>query len=179
MTGARGTVGCHVVDTVLGPCGVAWDDEARVTAAALPDTDAASVVAHLGAPVATPPARIVEIADRMAALLRGDDVTLDDVVLADDDLPDFDSRVYRVLRSIPRGRVATYGEVAALVGAPGAAQAVGRAMGRNPFPIVVPCHRVLGAGTEIGGFSAPGGVATKRAILAAEGVVGFGEPTLF
>ena len=58
-------------------------------------------------------------------------------------------------------------------------QAVGRALGRNPFPIVVPCHRVLGAGTEIGGFSAPGGVATKRSILAAEGVAGFGEPTLF
>ncbi|GAA1909464.1 methylated-DNA--[protein]-cysteine S-methyltransferase [Williamsia serinedens] len=173
------SVGCHVVDTVLGPCGVAWDGEGRVTAVALPDRDAAAVVSHLDVPVADPPDGIVDVADRMSALLAGQDVDLLDVVVADDDLPDFDRRVYDVLRAIPRGAVLTYGEVAARVGAPGAAQAVGRALGRNPFPIVVPCHRVLGAGTEIGGFSAPGGVATKRSILAAEGVAGFGEPTLF
>ncbi|MEH3157057.1 MAG: methylated-DNA--[protein]-cysteine S-methyltransferase [Gordonia paraffinivorans] len=173
------SVGCCVVDTVLGPCGVAWDDAGRVTAVALPDRDAASVVAHLDAPVADPPERIVDVADRMAALLAGHDVDLADVAVADGALPDFDRRVYDVLRAIPRGSVLTYGDVATRVGAPGAAQAVGRALGRNPFPIVIPCHRVLGAGTEIGGFSAPGGVATKRSILAAEGVAGFGEPTLF
>lgn len=173
------SVGCHVVDTVLGPCGVAWDERERVTAVALPDRDADAVVAHLRAPVVDPPPVIVDVAERMAALLAGRDIDLTDVVVADESLPDFDRRVYAVTSAIPRGSTLTYGDVAARLGQPGAAQAVGRALGRNPFPIVVPCHRILGAGTEIGGFSAPGGVATKRSILAAEGVAGFGEPTLF
>ncbi|ORI19223.1 methylated-DNA--[protein]-cysteine S-methyltransferase [Rhodococcus sp. 1168] len=71
------------------------------------------------------------------------------------------------------------GALAARLGQPGAAQAVGGALGRNPVPIVIPCHRVLGAGCEVGGFSAPDGASTKEKILSIEGVTGFGEPTLF
>jgi methylated-DNA-[protein]-cysteine S-methyltransferase len=91
-------------------------------------------------------------------------------------VPEFDRRVYSVARAVPPGRTITYGEIAARLGERGAAQAVGQALGRNPFPVVVPCHRVLAAGGGIGGFSARGGVATKRRMLAIEGA---GAPMLF
>jgi len=86
-----------------------------------------------------------------------------------DQVPAFHRRVYEVARAIPPGMTLSYGEIAARAGAPGAARAVGQALGRNPFPIVVPCHRVLAAGGKIGGFSAQGGIATKRRMLAIEG----------
>ena len=92
--------------------------------------------------------------------------------------PEFDQRVYAVARTIPPGRGMTYGEVAAALGEPGAARAVGAALGRNPVPIVVPCHRVMAAGGRAGGFSAPGGASTKLKLLAIEGYMGPG-PTLF
>lgn len=114
----------------------------------------------------------------IVALLEGNepDLSAVPVVL---DVSEFDASVYDITRSIPRGSTMTYGAVATVLGHPGAAQAVGGALGRNPVPIVVPCHRVLGAGREVGGFSAPGGASTKEKILAIEGVPGFGEPTLF
>ena len=84
-------------------------------------------------------------------------------------VPDFHRRVYQVARTIPPGKTLTYGDVARRLGDPGAAQAVGQALGRNPFAIIVPCHRVVAAGGRIGGFSANGGAATKRRILAIEG----------
>ena len=95
------------------------------------------------------------------------------VVLDLGDLPEFQREVYAVARSLPRGATMTYGEIAARVGVPGAAQAVGQAMGHNPFPIVVPCHRVVAAGGGNGGFSAPGGVDTKLRLLAIEGATLF------
>ena len=84
-------------------------------------------------------------------------------------IPPFHRRVYEVTRTIPRGETLSYGDVAAEVGSPGAARAVGQALGRNPFAIVVPCHRVLAAGGKVGGFSATGGVGTKLRILDLEG----------
>jgi len=81
----------------------------------------------------------------------------------------FHRRVYEVARTIPPGKTLAYGEVAARLGAAGAARAVGQALGHNPFPIVVPCHRVVAASGKIGGFSAHGGTATKRRMLAIEG----------
>ena len=95
-------------------------------------------------------------------------------------LPAFNRRVYELARTIPPGSTMTYGEVARRLGSPGMARAVGQALGRNPYPIVVPCHRVLAADGRMGGFSAPGGVATKRRMLEIEGVEGVrAEPTLF
>ncbi len=91
-------------------------------------------------------------------------------------VPEFNRRVYAVARAVPPGETITYGEIAERIGERGAAQAVGQALGRNPFPIVVPCHRVLAADGGLGGFSAHGGVATKRRMLAIEGA---GAPTLF
>ncbi|HEX4384771.1 MAG TPA: methylated-DNA--[protein]-cysteine S-methyltransferase, partial [Myxococcales bacterium] len=82
----------------------------------------------------------------------------------------FQQQVYETARSLPSGRTATYGEIAARLGKPGASRAVGQALGRNPFLIVIPCHRVLAAGGAAGGFSAPGGVIAKQRLLALEGV---------
>ena len=92
-------------------------------------------------------------------------------------VPDFDRRVYAEARSIAPGETRTYGEIAARLGDPGLSRAVGQALGRNPFVIVVPCHRVLAAGGKAGGFSAPGGVETKRRLLEIEGARAL-HPTL-
>ena len=86
-------------------------------------------------------------------------------------VPPFNARVYELARSIPPGRTMTYGEVAAALGEPGAARAVGQALGHNPFAPVVPCHRVLAAGGRTGGFSAGGGAATKMRMLEIEGAL--------
>jgi methylated-DNA-[protein]-cysteine S-methyltransferase len=166
-------------DTALGRCGLAWSP-LGVTAVALPESeelladylsglsDAPGLVDGLSGPAV----------DGITALLDGSPVDLS-AVPVDLDVSKFDRAVYDVAASIPRGSTLTYGAVASRLGQPGAAQAVGGALGRNPVPIIIPCHRVLGAGREVGGFSAPGGTSTKQKILAIEGVAGFGEPTLF
>jgi methylated-DNA-[protein]-cysteine S-methyltransferase len=101
-------------------------------------------------------------------------------VLDFEGLPAFNRRVYELARTIGPGATLTYGDIALRLGSPGTARAVGQALGQNPWPIVVPCHRVLAADGRMGGFSAPGGVATKRRMLEIEGVDGVRpEPTLF
>lgn len=104
----------------------------------------------------------------MQALLAGHDLDLSFVVLADAGVSPFEAQVYAAARMIRRGQTRTYGEVARGLGDPGAARAVGAALGRNPWPIVVPCHRVLAANGATGGFSAPGGVSTKLRLLQIE-----------
>ncbi|CAO5233317.1 methylated-DNA--[protein]-cysteine S-methyltransferase [Frankia sp. AgKG'84/4] len=116
---------------------------------------------------------------RMVGLLDGVPDDLADVRVDLSGTPEFHQRVYKVTRAIPPGGTLTYGEVADRLGMPGAAQAVGQALGRNPMPIVVPCHRVLAAGGAMHGFSAPGGVETKRRMLVIEGAVAPPPPTLF
>jgi methylated-DNA-[protein]-cysteine S-methyltransferase len=96
-----------------------------------------------------------------------------------DGVPEFHRRVYEVARTIPPGKTLSYGEIAARLGVPGSARAVGEALGHNPFAIVVPCHRVLAAGGRMGGFSARGGVATKLRLLSIEGAPGTGQQALF
>src|SRR5207247_6696232 len=109
-----------------------------------------------------------EASEQMVALLRGAPTDLAAVALDMDGVRAFHRRVYEVARTIPAGKTLSYGDIAARLGAPRAARAVGQALGRNPFPIVVPCHRVLAAGGKPGGFSANGGVATKLRLLAIE-----------
>ncbi len=174
--------GFALFDTALGTCGLCFDGEERVVAVALPEPDVRDIVDCLRGFDATEqllPHVIGEVAESISRLVAGEDVDLSSIAVHVTDLPEFDQRVYAVTRSIPRGRTLTYGQVAARIGQPLAAQAVGRSLGRNPIPVVIPCHRVLGAGLEVGGFSAPGGAVTKGLILAAENVPGFGEPTLF
>jgi O-6-methylguanine DNA methyltransferase len=85
-------------------------------------------------------------------------------------MTDFDRRVVGILKRIPRGRVTTYRAIASAAGAPSACRAVGGAIGRNPLPLIFPCHRVVRTGGGLGGFSAPGGVALKKRLLLLEGV---------
>ena len=127
---------------------------------------------------APPPEVGVTIA-AIAALLRGEPVDLSGSILDESRVPEFHRRVYAIARAIPAGRTLTYGEVAGRLGDPGAARAVGQALGENPFPIVVPCHRVLAAHGKLGGFSAPGGTTTKLKLLRIEGAEAAAQLGLF
>ncbi|MBB2938808.1 methylated-DNA-[protein]-cysteine S-methyltransferase [Amycolatopsis bartoniae] len=174
--------GFAVFPTALGHCGIAWG-ERGVIGVRLPDGSAALTRArlHLNFPDATetePPEHVRLAIGEIVALLRGESRDLATIELDFTGVPDFHRRVYEIARAIPPGKTLTYGEVADRLGLPGSAQAVGRALGRNPFPIVVPCHRVLGAKGAMVGFSAPGGVDTKRRMLVIEGARAE-EPTLF
>ncbi|MFF0147069.1 MULTISPECIES: methylated-DNA--[protein]-cysteine S-methyltransferase [Amycolatopsis] len=176
------TVEFTVFDTPIGACGLAWRDGA-VVGTALPGSSAARTRAHLvarfpDAAEAPVPDVLRETVDGIVALLSGARTDLRAVPLDFRDVPDFHRRAYDVARGIPPGKTCTYGDIAHELGMPGSAQAVGQAMGHNPFPIVVPCHRVLAAGNKPGGFSAPGGVETKRRMLVIEGALPE-EPTLF
>jgi methylated-DNA-[protein]-cysteine S-methyltransferase len=189
-----GAGGTTLFDTAVGRCGLAWGSAGLVAVALPAATDAATlallrrdVAARAGAVRAGagwdgadgPPVEVVEAIARMVGLLDGVADDLADVRVDLTGVPAFHQRVYEVARSIPPGRTLTYGEVAARLGMPGAAQAVGQALGRNPVPIVVPCHRVLAAGGAMGGFSAPGGIETKRRMLVIEGAAAPAPPTLF
>lgn len=161
-------------DSPIGTCGIAWDG-AAVVGTQLPEPRADDTRARLadrfeGAIEGDPPAAVEDAVVRMVASLRGEADDLVDVPLDLDVLPPFQRRVFEVVRHIPAGETLSYGEVAAAAGSPGAARAVGQALGRNPFPILIPCHRVLAAGGRIGGFTARGGVSTKAKMLAVEGV---------
>jgi methylated-DNA-[protein]-cysteine S-methyltransferase len=105
------------------------------------------------------------------ALLQGEKRDLLEIELDMSGTPAFHCDVYHLTRTIAPGRVMTYGEVAFALGDKSAARAVGQALGANPFPIVVPCHRVVAAGGAMHGFSAPGGVVTKRRLLEIEGAL--------
>ena len=175
--------GFALFDTAIGACGVAWKGFV-LTGVQLPERTPDAALARLRrrfAPATeSPPPRAVQAAiEGMKALLSGEPRDLSDVELDLEAVPPFNREVYAVARGIPPGETLTYGEIAARIGQPHAAQAVGKALGQNPFPIVVPCHRVLAAGGKTGGFSADGGVRTKLRLLAIEGAVIGGQPGLF
>ena len=160
-------------ETAIGSCGIAWN-ERGVVAFQLPEASSSSTRRQLlsrvaGAVESAAPGAIRRVIDAVVSLLRGERTDLAFVPLDMDGLPEFHQRVYEVARTIPPGATMTYGEIAACLGDPGTARAVGQALGRNPIPVIVPCHRVLAAGGRSGGFSAPGGTATKLNLLAIEG----------
>jgi len=166
--------GFALFNTAIGRCGVAWG-ERGVAGVQLPEAGERETRARMlqrfpAAGETAPPPEVQRVIDRLVALLRGEASDFSTIALDMDEVPAFHRRVYEAARAIPAGMTLSYGDIAARVGAPGAARAVGQALGRNPFPIIVPCHRVLAAGGKIGGFSAQGGVATKRRMLAIEGV---------
>ena len=176
------TIGFTRFETPIGVCAIAWS-ERGVANVLLPQSEG-GLRARLArrcpdAEEAEPPAAMRDTLDRMATLIGGGAVEFDDVAVDLESVPDFDRRVYDVARTIPRGGTLTYGAVASALGDPRAAREVGAALGRNPVPIIVPCHRVLASGGKPGGFSAPGGTATKLKLLAIEGVAPGGQPDLF
>jgi methylated-DNA-[protein]-cysteine S-methyltransferase len=172
--------GFTLFDTGLGRCAIAWGRRG-VTAVELPAADERATRrrikrSHPEATESAPPPPVARAIAAIAALFEGSADELGDVVLDMERVPEFNRRVYDVTRTIPPGATLSYGEVAQRIGEPASAQAVGQALGRNPFPIVVPCHRVLAVDGSLRGFSAPGGIDTKRRMLAIEGAL---APALF
>lgn len=186
-SGAAEPLAFVVFPTRVGECAIVWRAGGAVVGSSLPQGGAEQVRRAVrrwypGAVESEPTADVAEAVVRVTRLLD-DGGEADGAAAAGIDLdlgavPEFDRRVYEVVREIPPGETLTYGEVANRLGAPGSAQAVGQALGRNPFPPIVPCHRVLAAGGKIGGFSARGGARTKRRMLENEGAI-MEQPTLF
>jgi len=162
--------------TAIGACAIAWG-ERGIVAVQLPAGHESQTRARLlrmlagGARPARAPPHLRRVIDDIVALLEGQRRDLREAVLDMSALSAFQRRVYEITRAIAPGHTLSYGEVAARCGDGAAARAVGQALGRNPFPIIVPCHRVLAAGGRSGGFSAPGGVTTKLRLLELEGAL--------
>lgn len=168
-------------DTAIGRCATAWNGHG-IVGVLLPERDDAALRARLvrrypEARESAPPDEVARAIGAIVALMAGEYRDLSDIVLDLSGVPEFNRRVYAVARTIRPGATLTYGAIAAQLGEPDA-RGVGEAMGRNPCPIIVPCHRVVAAGGKTGGFSAPGGAVTKRRLLAIEGASS-DAPTLF
>jgi methylated-DNA-[protein]-cysteine S-methyltransferase len=174
-------------DTALGTCGIAWSARG-ILAVRFAESDETKTRERLlrrvpGATEAKPTPAVQHAIDGIVALLGGEPRDLTDIAIDDAQIPPFNRKVYAIARTIPPGRTMTYGEIAERLGDKLLARDVGQAMGENPTPIIMPCHRVLAAGGKTsrfktGGFSAPGGVATKLRLLTIEGAQP-GGPTLF
>jgi methylated-DNA-[protein]-cysteine S-methyltransferase len=170
-------------DTPIGTCSLVWQAD-RIVGLRLPEASPAATRGRItrrwtGAEEKAPPPEMQAVIDRVLRLLAGDKIDLGDVALDFGEAPDFHKRAYAIARTIPAGQTMTYGEIARRLGAPHESREVGQAMGRNPIAILMPCHRVLGADGRMGGFSANGGVATKRRILEIEGAAALGAGPLF
>jgi len=170
-------------DTAIGVCAIAWGPRG-IHSVQLPmgseeKTRARIRQRHGEIPEAPPPVAVQRAIDRIVALLAGQSDDLMDIELDLDDVPAFHRGVYDIARTIPPGQTMTYGDIAKRLGGVELARDVGQALGRNPCPIVVPCHRVLAAGNKPGGFSANGGVVTKLKMLQIEGARVNYTPSLF
>jgi methylated-DNA-[protein]-cysteine S-methyltransferase len=170
-------------ETPLGRCAIAWRG-GFIVGSALPDANddrlRAALERRFKRVVETAPdAAVTAAIGAVLRLMEGEAEDFSHLVLDLSVVPDFERRVLVETRAIPQGETRTYGEVATRLGAPGAARAVGRALGRNPLPIIIPCHRVLAAGGRSGGFSAPGGASTKLKLLQMEGAMRGSTPSLF
>jgi len=168
-------------DTVLGKCGIAWRETAHsdgnllVIGFQLPEetvqlTEARLVGKTKARKVLVIPPRIKDIIKCIKLHFNGEVQNLQDVELDLSGINRFARQVYVVARTIPAGSTLTYGQLARATGHPGAARAVGQALGRNPIPLLIPCHRILAANNKPGGFSAHGGVKTKIKMLKIEGI---------
>lgn len=167
-------------DTALGRYRLLWG-ASGIIAVAFPGEDDAKMRARLGRrhPLAReddPDGEICAVIEAIGALFAGQKPDLSFARLDMDGLGEFERKVYRLTRAILPGETRTYGDIARALGDVGHSQRVGQALGRNPFPIIVPCHRVLGAQGRLTGFSAPGGIEMKRRLLKIEGALG---PELF
>ena len=166
-------IGFCLFDTPIGACAIGWSDDS-IAGVLLPEDHGADQTRSRmqrdfpGVAEASPPPWVASVIARVCQLLQGGGDGLLDVPLDMAGVPDFNRRVYAVARAIPPGQTLSYGQVAARLGDPGAARAVGQALGHNPFAPIVPCHRVLAADKRAGGFSAGGGVATKLKMLQIE-----------
>jgi methylated-DNA-[protein]-cysteine S-methyltransferase len=168
-------------DTAMGRCGLAWGN-AGILAVSFPESDDAKTRARLqrrakgATEIEAPPFDIARLVDDIAALFAGEKRDLSYADLDMSGVPAFDREVYALTLDIGPGEIKTYGDLASALGDVTLSRNVGQALGRNPFPIIVPCHRVVGAEGKLTGFSAPGGVEAKRRLLKIEGAL---APDLF
>ena len=172
-------------DSEFGRCGLAWNDSGLLAVSLPGASDEATCsqllrrAQHLQRSDAGWPLFVSRAVAQMQAHLGGQPHDLLDLPLDWSGVHDFERRVYLATRALVPGRTCTYGELARDLGEPAAMRAVGQALGHNPWPLVVPCHRVLAAGGRIGGFSAPGGSDTKRRLLVLEAGMVRREDQLF
>jgi methylated-DNA-[protein]-cysteine S-methyltransferase len=166
----------HLFDTAIGECGVAWNARGLV-GVQLPEKDRGQTELRLAVKcrsthAADVPPWVQSVISDIQRYLGGQQVDFSAVTVDFGGIDDFRQKLYVALRGIGPGRTVTYGELAQQLGLTGweGARDVGEAMGKNPMPIVIPCHRVLAAGGKPGGFSAYGGTGTKQKLLALEGV---------
>jgi len=172
-----------VFETAIGWAGIAWHGNGLV-GAHLPEPDPEVTRTSLsrrnpGATEADVPPHLAGVVENVCALMRGEKADLADAPIDLSRVPEFNARVYEITRRIPPGETLTYGQIAVQLGDRLLAQQVGAALGRNPWPIIVPCHRVTAANGKLGGFSARGGTDTKLKLLAIEGAEAAGPPDLF
>lgn len=175
--------GYTLFETPIGTCGLAWS-ERGICGLQLPGASAAATRSRLARrwpklEERAPPDNVVQVVARIRRLLAGERIDLGDIALDLEETPVFHRKVYEAARAVPPGETVTYGEIARRLGAPQESREVGQALGRNPVAIIVPCHRVLAADGKMGGFSAPGGVATKRRMLEIEGAAALSAGPLF
>ncbi|WP_193335415.1 methylated-DNA--[protein]-cysteine S-methyltransferase [Devosia beringensis] len=161
-----------IFDTALGLFGIGWTD-AGVARVQLPGLDRDALAARInrdGAVPGVPNRRVEAVIERIEDYAAGERVAFSaaDVDLAG--VPEFHRRAYQALLAFGWGQTTSYGELAQALGDRTLARAVGQAMGANPVPLLVPCHRVLASTGKPGGFSAPGGAGSKVRMLALEGV---------
>jgi len=161
--------------TAIGRCGLAWGPDGLV-GVQLPEASVAATMARLwrrfpGLEIAEPPPAAAEAIARITAFLAGASDDFHDLALDLSAASELERSVYAAAQAIPAGTTITYGALAAGLGDQALARAVGQALGRNPWPIVVPCHRITAADGRTGGFSAPGGTVTKLKLLEIEGAL--------
>ena len=170
--------GIVAFETALGTCAIRWTEKG-IAGVRLPSARTDTLPRADDAQTIPQPVRAA--IDGIVAVLRGEPVDLQFVPLDQTGIDAVRRDVYAATRTIAPGTTMTYGAIARALGRadPEAARDVGAALARNPFPIVVPCHRVVGANGKLTGFSAPGGLATKRRMLELEGAPGFGQRVLF
>src|SRR3954465_6361059 len=162
-------------DSKIGLCAIAWGPRG-INGTQLPMGGEQKIRTrisqrHADASEAEPTVEVQQAIDRITKLLAGEPDDLTDIPLDLDGVPDFNRGVYAIARTIPPGKTVTYGDIAKQLGGFELSGDVGQALGRNPCPIVVPCHRVLAAGNKPGGFSANGGVVTEVKMLEVEGAL--------
>lgn len=170
-------------DTAVGLCGITWGARG-IVGVQLPERHDNATRTRLqrrypDAREMPPPSHIQQVIDDIVALLQGEPRDFSAVALDMEGVPQFHQNVYAVARAIPAGATLSYGDIATRLGDRSVARDVGEALGQNPFPIIVPCHRVLAAGGKVGGFSAAGGITTKLRLLNIEGAQVGEAPTLF
>ena len=172
-----------IFDTAMGRCGIAWG-HAGIVGVQLPEAREIETRKRLfqlypDAREMRPPLNVELAIEGIVALLRGQASDFSDISLDMGGIHAFNQRVYQITRAIPRGETRTYGEIAARLGASGAVHSVAQALARNPFVVIIPCHRVLEAGSYADKISPHGGVISKRRLLSIEGAGGTTSKTLF